>query len=312
MLYEDAPAPAFPIYPSESLLISHLSINPNKSRRRGKMLLMKAVSSVLAASVCAPLCSSFAPSRPPVASRASRNVLRLEAVSRRSALEQGVKILSPLTSAVLISPLPSVADIEGVVTIPQSTAKPESKLSNLDGNSVTVFKTKSGLQYIDLVEGSGASPKYGNLVGIGYKAYIKLPDVKGKSMKLDEFDSERGYLIKHGNGRTVPGLDEGLHTMKVGGKRRIIVPPKLGYVSGGLGPIPSGPYGRWKLGRLLDQMVAVKGGNFIFDVEMKSIIEDEADQGYYDDESLSPSDFNTLRQNIESQQQAARGQAVSL
>ena len=124
---------------------------------------------------------------------------------------------------------------------------------------------------------------------------------------MDEFDSESQYLIKHGNGRTVPGLDEGLHTMKIGGKRRIIVPPKLGYVTSGIGPIPSGPYGRWKLNRLIDKMVELRGGNVICDVEMRGIMEDEADQGYYDDESLSPEDFNTLRQNIEASQQAARG-----
>jgi len=51
----------------------------------------------------------------------------------------------------------------------------------------------------------------------------------------------------------------------------------------------------------------MKGGNFIFDVTLKSIIEDEADQGYYDDQSLSPDEFNTLRQNIEFGQQEARG-----
>mmetsp|Transcript_27496 Transcript_27496/g.58089 ORF Transcript_27496/g.58089 Transcript_27496/m.58089 type:complete len:295 (+) Transcript_27496:80-964(+) len=228
--------------------------------------------------------------------------------NRREAIGQACRTTAAIAaSAVLTNPTVSNADIEGVVTIPQSTAPPEATSSKIDGTSVTVFKTKSGLQYIELAEGTGPTPQYGNLVAIAYKAYIKLPDIKGKPMKLDEFDSENGYLIKHGNGRTVPGLDEGLHTMRVGGKRRIIVPPKLGYVSGGLGPIPVGPYGRWKLNHLLDRMVEVKGGNFIFDVEMKSIIEDEADQGYYDDESLSPEDFNTLRQNIEASQQAARG-----
>mmetsp|Transcript_31054 Transcript_31054/g.53975 ORF Transcript_31054/g.53975 Transcript_31054/m.53975 type:complete len:319 (-) Transcript_31054:144-1100(-) len=230
----------------------------------------------------------------------------IPALNRREAIGQAYRTSAAIAaSAVFANPAVSNADIQGVVTIPQSTTPTESS-SKVDGTSVTVFKTKSGLQYIDLVEGTGSSPNYGNLVGISYKAYIKLPDIKGKPMKLDLYDSERGYLVKHGNGRTVPGLDEGLHTMKIGGKRRIIVPPKLGYTSSGLGPIPVGPVGRWKLNHLLDSMMEVKGGNFIFDVEMKSILVDEADQGYYDDESLSPEDFNTLRQNVESSQNAAR------
>mmetsp|Transcript_5929 Transcript_5929/g.9948 ORF Transcript_5929/g.9948 Transcript_5929/m.9948 type:complete len:290 (-) Transcript_5929:9-878(-) len=198
----------------------------------------------------------------------------------------------------------SNADIEGVATVPFTTAAPEAT-SNTGG--VTLYKTKSGLQFIDLVEGTGSTPRYGNFVTISYKAYIKLPDIKGTASKLDEFDSDAAYLVKHGNGRNVPGLDEGLHTMKVGGKRRIIIPPKLGYVTSGIGPIPVGPVGRWKLNHLLDKMVEVKGGNLIFDVEMKSIIEDEADQGYYDDDSLSPEDFERLRENIQSAQQASRG-----
>ncbi len=226
---------------------------------------------------------------------------------RRGAIARGCQGAAGIAvSAMFSNPAVTRADIEGVVTIPQSSAPPTFTASNVDGKSVTLFKTKSGLQYIDIIEGKGQSPKYGNFVSIAYRAYIKLPDAKGESFKLDEFDSDRGYLIKHGNGRTVPGLDEGLHTMRVGGKRRIIVPPKLGYVTSGLGPIPVGPYGRWKLNRLIDRMVELRGGNVIFDVEMNSIIEDEADQGYYTDESLSPEDFGTLRQNIEASQQAAR------
>ena len=207
-------------------------------------------------------------------------------------------------SALFTNPSISNADIEGVATVPFTTAAPEATSS---AGGVTVFKTKSGLQFIDLKEGSGPTPRYGNFVTISYKAYIKLPDVKGTTSKLEEFDSDNAYLVKHGNGRNVPGLDEGLHTMRVGGMRRIIVPPKLGYVTSGIGPIPVGPLGRWKLNNLLDRMVEVKGGNLIFDVEMKNLMEDEADQGYYDDDSLSPEDFDRLRDNIQSAQQAARG-----
>jgi FKBP-type peptidyl-prolyl cis-trans isomerase len=237
------------------------------------------------------------------------NEYKASSIHRRQALQKAAAIFAATASSSLINPATALADIEGVVAVPQSTAPPESSAQNVDGKSVTVFKTKSGLQYIDLVEGTGISPKYGNFVSISYKAYIKLPDIKGKTSKLDQFDADYAYLVKHGNGRTVPGLEEGIHTMKVGGKRRIIIPPKLGYVTGGLGPIPPGPYGRWKLNHLLDKMIEVKGGNLVFDVEIRSVIEDEADQGYYDDESLSPEDFNTLRQNLERSQQEARENA---
>ena len=228
---------------------------------------------------------------------------------RRIALQKSATLITANAALTLINSDPALADIEGVATVPQSTAPPESSVKSVEGKSVTLFKTKSGLQYIELSEGTGKSPRYGNFVSIAYKAYVKLPDINGKVQQLDEFDSDNAYLVKHGNGRNVPGLDEGIHTMKVGGKRRIIIPPKLGYVTSGIGPVPIGPIGRWKLNRLLDKMVEVKGGNLIFDVEMRSIIEDEADQGYYDDESLSPEDFNTLRQNLEKSQQAARESA---
>lgn len=237
----------------------------------------------------------------------SDNSINNHIASRRGAFGHACRSAAATiaaSAALVANPSVTNADIEGVATIPLSTAAPEVSSSS---TGVTVYKTKSGLQFIDLVEGSGSTPRYGNFITISYKAYIKLPDIQGKESKLEEFDSDKGYLVKHGNGRNVPGLDEGLHTMKVGGKRRIIVPPKLGYVTSGIGPIPVGPLGRWKLNNLLDRMVEVKGGNVIFDVEMKSIMEDEADQGYYDDESLSPEDFTRLRENIQANQNAARG-----
>jgi hypothetical protein len=230
-------------------------------------------------------------------------------------------------SSLFYNPQPSNADIEGVVSPsflsdPDVTAKVSTE--NIDGNTVGIsinnnnnnsnsaeegvklYTTKSGLKYIELRQGSGPSPKYGNFVSISYKAYVKLPDGKASNSKLQEYDSDNSYLIKHGNGRMIPGLDEGLHTMKVGGKRRIIIPPKLGYVGPGvLGPLPETPFGRYRLNKLLDEMVEVRGGNVVFDVELRSIVEDEADQGYYEDDSLTPEQFNTLRMNL--QQKAKEG-----
>lgn len=215
------------------------------------------------------------------------------------------------TTIALMGGNPSIAkaDIEGVATIPTNDPNPVKNVNANEG--VILYKTKSGLQYIDLREGTGPTPKYGNLVSISYKAYVKLPTIKGKESKFEEFDSDNGYLVKHGNGRMIPGLDEGLHTLAVGGKRRIIIPPKLGYIGPGvLGPLPTSPLGRYKLNKLLDQMVEVKGGNLVFDVEMKGVLVDEADQGYYEDGSLTPAEFDTLRRNLSARAQEARANGV--
>lgn len=208
-----------------------------------------------------------------------------------------------LGSGFILSPSVAHADIDGVAT--PSFADPKPQLS--DEGGVTLYSSKSGLKYIILKEGTGPSPRYGQFVKIAYTASIKLPDIKGVRSKLEKYDEDPQYLIKHGNGRILPGLDEGLHTMKIGEKRRIIIPPKLGYVGPGvLGPLPDSPWGRYKLNRLLEDMIAARGGNIIMDVELKNIITDEADQGYYDDESLSPEDFNKLRSNLQEKAKAAR------
>jgi len=95
--------------------------------------------------------------------------------------------------------------------------------------------------------------------------------------------------------------------MKIGEKRRIIIPPKLGYVGPGvLGPLPESPLGRYQLNKLLDQMIALKAGNVVMDVELKNVMSDEADQGYYEDDSLTPDEFMQLRTNLQEKAKGAR------
>lgn len=181
----------------------------------------------------------------------------------------------------------SIATIGGVVAVAPALAFDEKQ------EGVKLFTTPSGLKYIDIKEGTGLSPRYGQFCGIQYTAFLKLPNAE-----KEQFDKNT-FLVKHGNGRMIPGLDEGLHTMKVGGSRRIIIPPRLGFTELGLGPIPQYPWDRYKLNGLLDKMVELRAGNLIYDVEMVSIIDDEADQGYYEDGSLTPEQFSQLRDNIQ-------------
>jgi len=95
-------------------------------------------------------------------------------------------------------------------------------------------KTPSGLQYEDVKVGTGDSPKKGQLATVHYTGWLWENGVKGK-----KFDSsvDRGqpFTFAVGQGRVIKGWDEGVSTMKVGGKRILVIPPDLGYGSRGAG-----------------------------------------------------------------------------
>lgn len=191
-----------------------------------------------------------------------------------------------------------------------STSSSSNRALAADTEGLKVFQLPSGLKYIDLKEGTGPTPEYGQLCSIAYKGYIKLPASKENANPQPQlFGQSKAYLIKHGNGRTIPGLDEGVHTLKVGGTRRLIIPAKLGFIQSGLGPLPPSPWDRYRLNSLLNDMVRLQGGNLVFEVTLLSAIDDEADQGYYQDSSLSPEDFETLRINLQRKAQAAKDAA---
>ena len=189
-------------------------------------------------------------------------------------------------------------------TLPAQVVKDNSP--NSDDNTRPMFKTSSGLKYIDLVPGTGPTPQYGQLVSIAYTSYIKLPpSQENANPQPQQFDHQSSYLLKHGNGRMIPGLDEGLHTLQVGGTRRLLIPPKLGYIESGLGPMPPYPWQRNRLNQLLDDMIRLRGGTLIVEVTLLAVGDDDADQGYYQDDSLSPEDFETLKNNIQRKAAAA-------
>ena len=91
--------------------------------------------------------------------------------------------------------------------------------------------TDSGLKYVDLVQGDGPSPRTGQMVSVQYTGTL----TNGK--KFDSsYDHGRPFEFRIGTGSVIKGWDEGLMSMKVGGKRKLIVPPALGYKEFGSPP----------------------------------------------------------------------------
>jgi peptidylprolyl isomerase len=101
------------------------------------------------------------------------------------------------------------------------------------GNSVT---TPSSLQIKDTKVGSGATPKTGQTCVMHYTGWLY---VNGKKDKKFDSSVDRGQPFEFpiGQKRVISGWDEGVATMKVGGKRELIIPPALGYGDRGAGGV---------------------------------------------------------------------------
>lgn len=93
-----------------------------------------------------------------------------------------------------------------------------------------------GLKYRDCKVGTGATPKDGDSVTVNYSGYL----LDGTKFDSSLNPGRQPFTFTLGMGQVIKGWDEGVATMKVGGKRKLIVPPTLGYGDQGTpgGPIP--------------------------------------------------------------------------
>ena len=96
--------------------------------------------------------------------------------------------------------------------------------------------TPSGLKITDTQPGTGATPRTGQTCVMHYTGWLYQDGKKGA-----KFDSsvDRGQPFEFpiGTGRVIKGWDEGVASMKVGGKRTLIIPPELGYGARGAGGV---------------------------------------------------------------------------
>ena len=87
--------------------------------------------------------------------------------------------------------------------------------------------TPSGLRYTDIVVGKGNMPKKGQTVSVKYEIYVQ-------DKKIESSPPTANFEFVLGRDQALKAMEEGVSTMKVGGKRKLIVPPDLGYGAEGV------------------------------------------------------------------------------
>lgn len=141
------------------------------------------------------------------------------------AIAGAVPALAQKPAARPADPKPGAEASPGAAPAPKA-AKKETKM----------VKTESGLGYEDLVVGTGASPETGQTCVMHYTGWLFENGAKGA--KFDSsVDRNRPFEFAIGRGRVIKGWDEGVATMKVGGKRTLLIPPQLGYGDRGAGNV---------------------------------------------------------------------------
>jgi FKBP-type peptidyl-prolyl cis-trans isomerase FkpA len=96
--------------------------------------------------------------------------------------------------------------------------------------------TPSGLQYEDTVAGSGAEAQAGQTVSVHYTGWLYEDGQAGRKFDSSK-DRNDAFEFSLGAGMVIRGWDEGVQGMKVGGTRRLVIPPQLGYGARGAGGV---------------------------------------------------------------------------
>jgi FKBP-type peptidyl-prolyl cis-trans isomerase len=126
-----------------------------------------------------------------------------------------------------------------------------------DDKKEKVIKTKSGLEYVDQKVGTGKVAKSGDKVTVHYTGWLKSNKKKFDSSK----DRNRPFTFDLGQGDVIKGWDEGVQGMKVGGKRKLIIPPKLAY-------------GDKDIKDQNGNVIIPKGSTLVFEVELLKVESD--------------------------------------
>jgi FKBP-type peptidyl-prolyl cis-trans isomerase len=121
------------------------------------------------------------------------------------------------------APFAAVLAVAGALSAAEEPQRPEREVI-----------TKSGLRYIDLKLGEGDEARPGQVVEVQYTGWLQ--DGNGTPFETSR-DCDEPLTFRVGAGDVLKGWDEGIQGMKVGGKRKLVIPPELGYGKQGAGSV---------------------------------------------------------------------------
>lgn len=140
----------------------------------------------------------------------------------------------------------------------------------LEGSS-QAFETKSGIKIINFLEGKGKTPAWGTILKVNYVNYITFDQI---TRKIDStIDRKEIFTFQHGTGEINVVLEEAIHSMKVGGKRRIIAQFNSEQDFLTSGPISPSSGVRQELRLFLKNNTRKNNLFLIYDIELLEIIE---------------------------------------
>jgi peptidylprolyl isomerase len=145
--------------------------------------------------------------------------------------DQSAKNRQPAAAERAASQAPEAKAAANAQAEAEISAAPKAPAAPTPTTADQVKTTPSGLQYVDLVEGTGPSPAAGQTMVVHYTGWL------ADGTKFDSsVDRGMPFQFPLGKGQVIPGWDEGVAGMKVGGKRQLIIPYALAYGEQGRPP----------------------------------------------------------------------------